>query len=161
MMSSVTPLKAFAGRAWKANLIIQARRMNGSVEKEDWRGVDHLEVQVFHKARFRALAYEHDLKVWDMPEHWLGVMEDGSSALLKSVLNALYDAYPTWQQGEVGMQIAYLALAIVNHDTLPIDRSIPWSADFLNTLQRLFPPQHPVWPFISLSDTQNGNPLTH
>lgn len=161
MTATVTPLKAFLGRAWKQNLIIQSRRMSGARVKDDWRGVDHVQVQVFHKAQFRALAYEHDLKVWDMPEHWLGVMEGGSVALLKAVLNALYDAYPTWQQGEIGMQIAYFTLAVVNHSTLPVDRSVPWSADFLETSRRLFPPQHPVWPFISLSDHQHGNSPTH
>lgn len=161
MNTTTSPLKAFLGRCWKDGLILNARRMSGQVEKTDWRDVDRLEVQVIHRQKFRMLAYRHDLKVWDMPGHWLGVMEGNTVMLLRSVLNTLHDDFASWQGGEVGLQIAYLALAVVNHDQMPVDETIPWSSAFAETMLRLFPPQHPVWPFISLSDPKHGNPLTH
>lgn len=161
MNQTSSVLKTLLVRARKHDLILKARLMSGLKEVESWERTDHLELHVVHKARFRSLASQHKLKVWELQGHWMGVVEAGSVPLLRSVLATLYDVYPTWQQDQVGTQLAYLAMAVVERGKLDFDKTIPWSAAFAETLVRHFPPQHPVWPFISLSDPNHGYPFNH
>lgn len=80
--------------------------------------------------------------------------EETREQLLRRVLSGLYDATSTWQ-GDLGMSIAYLAMAVVGGHLSRGGRGLlPAEGNelLIDHMRESFPPDDPVWKFITFNE---------